>query len=344
MTPSSPLPRLQEQELEAPSPALQDLWHYDARYPYDTAAYTYEDWCTTDPYYLQDGVSLITDVVHGQSLDQAQPNFGRFLHARPLGPQGNPLQCLRESVIRDLNLHALAPDWSLVARVAGYDPDVLWRAWQQIQARQAAEPDLGIWDGDADIPARGEISWTMTAGQLRMTVEFLSDTTTSKDLQINPVLYFLMGVEEYWICDPATQRIRSVWRFTEAGTWEDVLADQSPEACTEVYSEVLQTWVRFDPDYGLQCQDPDTGQWISGDWQANHREGEKNRHVTLLLSAVRHLVPDMSLRLQAELQATLQQRPLDTLPDPNGLWAHMTALPAEARTEHAVLDFLGVDR
>ncbi len=345
MTLSGPLPRLREQERKIPSSALQGLWHYDAGYPYDADIYTYDDWSTTDPYYLQDGVRLIGNVFHVQCLDQALPNFLRFLHARPLDPQGAPFPCLREGTIRHLNLHLGDPEWFRLGDIAGLDLNVLLEAWDRIQARQAAEPDVGIWDGDANLPVQGEIAWPTVAGKLRMVVEFLSDSTALKDLHVNPVLYWLLGVQEYWICDPATQGICHVWRFTADGQWADVLADLPPEAGLEVYSEVLQTGVRFDADYGLQCQDPDTGQWIAGDWQTNRREGqqegEQKRHVTLVMNTIhRVVVPRIPPHRQQALQALLMQTPLESLPDPIDLWTHMTALPVAARTAQAVREFL----
>ncbi len=225
---------LQEPEAPPAHPAwLRALWHYDPHYAYDLVNHEYDEWWTTDPYYIEKDVHVGASVDHSAFLHRTMANLEAFFQ---LG--GQCWLWTREVVIRDL---PPATD-----DVPGLD-----------RSRHRIEPDLALWPPDTQVQGRGTLS-CQADGPPVWVLECLSPSTAAKDIQDNPAIYDLMGVTEYWICDEAGRTLTG-YQHNAAGVWAPV-----GRPTDTAYSRVLQTYVRAHPDYGFQCRHPTTGEWLVG--------------------------------------------------------------------------------
>ncbi len=252
---------------------IRELWHYHASYPYTPDIYQYSDWHTTDPYYQQDGVKLITSEIHSRYARLTVCNLQVY---QDQAPTVVALQCHQELTVGHLqeplqHLQACLYDVSplpepartTVKQFVRAIPDEAWphviQAFAKVAVRRAVTPDVMLYEAATPLPVTGDVSWPESGPPL-MVIEFLSRSTADKDLYVNPLLYYLIGVEEYWICDPLTPGIRHVWTRTADGDWIDERAPEAPH-----YSRVLRTWVRMDAPAGFQCYDAHAQAWVDGD-------------------------------------------------------------------------------
>lgn len=220
---------------------LRALWHYDPNYDYDLEHHEYDEFRTTDPYYIDTEVRLSPLPEHSMFLDRAGRNLETFLELRE---QHCPVT--REVMIQDLEALPAHPGLT--------------------RSRHRIEPDLAMWPpGTVIVPDRA-VSWREQGTPL-LVLECLSPSTETKDREDNPVIYHLMGVAEYWICSPSDRHPMFGYQRTEAGEWISVEAGANREA----WSPVLQTRIRTDSVHGFQCQDPVTGNWVE---MARHLEAK----------------------------------------------------------------------
>ncbi len=294
-SPASPLVAPQVQESRPEPPAwLQELRHYDPDYPYNTDRYEYTDWSTTDPYYIEEDVRLSPGFDHSEFLRLAEGNLRRW---REIGHQTWGIS--RELPIWDL------PDTPLARR-----------------SRRRVEPDLALWPPDVVLKGRKSLSW-LQDGSPVFVLEVLSDSTRTKDHRDNPQLYDAMGVKEYWICDPETMRWVAVYQWEGEGPLTQVDLDGK----TSLYSPVLQTTLRVHAEKGLQCQDPDTNQWIeliTSVRQEGRVEGRVEERMNSLLDLARTLTDETQV---TTLEEELAHTPFDQWPTVSALYWRYTQNP-----------------
>ena len=211
---------------------LRALWHYDPNYDYDLEHHEYDEFRTTDPYYIDTEVRLSPTPEHSVFLDLAGRNLETFLKL-----SGRHCPITREVPIQDLEALPAHPGL--------------------IRSRHRIEPDLAMWPPGTVIAPDRAVSWREQGAPL-LVLECLSPSTKTKDREDNPIIYELMGVAEYWICSPSDRHPMFGYQRTDAGEWISVGAGVNREA----WSQVLQTRVRTDPVHGFQCQDPVTGNWV----------------------------------------------------------------------------------
>ena len=209
---------------------LRALWHYDPNYDYDLEHHEYDEFRTTDPYYIDTEVRLSPLPEHGVFLDRAGRNLETFLELR-----GRHCPITREVMIQDLEALPAHPGLT--------------------RSRHRIEPDLAMWPQGTVIAPDRAVSWREQGAPL-LVLECLSPST--KDREDNPVIYDLMGVAEYWICSPSDRHPMFGYQRTEVGEWLLVEAGSNREA----WSQVLQTRIRTHPVHGFQCQDPVSGNWV----------------------------------------------------------------------------------
>ena len=211
---------------------LRSLWHYDPGYDYDLERHEYDEFRTTDPYYIDLEVRLSPLPEHSVFLDRSGRNLETFLDLR-----GRPCPLTRETMIQDLEGLPAHPGLT--------------------RSRHRIEPDLALWPPGTVIAPDRAVSWRAQGAPL-LVLECLSPSTEAKDREDNPIIYDLMGVAEYWICSPSDRHPMFGYQRTEAGEWLPVEADVDREA----WSPVLQTRIRTHPAHGFQCRDPVTGNWV----------------------------------------------------------------------------------
>ena len=211
---------------------LRALWHYDPNYDYDLEHHEYDEFRTTDPYYIDTEVRLSPLPEHGVFLDRAGRNLETFLELR-----GRHCPITREVMIQDLEALPAHPGLT--------------------RSRHRIEPDLAMWPQGTVIAPDRAVSWREQGAPL-LVLECLSPSTETKDREDNPVIYDLMGVAEYWICSPSDRHPMFGYQRTEVGEWLLVEAGSNREA----WSQVLQTRIRTHPVHGFQCQDPVSGNWV----------------------------------------------------------------------------------
>ncbi len=284
---AAPLPQPESTELE-------QLWHYDADYPYDPEKYEYSEWHTTDPYYLQEDVSMVQSLPHSALLQISTANL--IVPAGRLGLVPYNTACVSqlqkflqylpsqlpippetvEAILADPHIpqhFGYLPSGRLRHLLLHYTGQVPADAWEKVQARSYVEPDVGLWDRHRIDPATKMIPWS-PATTPWLVLEVLSESTADKDFHVNPLLYGLMGVQEYWICHPDTERITHVWKQSPASPWDNILAHRTAGTEPGValgdtdgveYSQVLNTWINLDVSAGFQCWDRQGNVWITGD-------------------------------------------------------------------------------
>lgn len=218
---------------------LRALWHYDPHYDYDLELHEYDEFRTTDPYYIDPEVRLTPLPEHSVFLDKAGRNLETFLDLRE-----RHCPVTREVMIQDLEALPAYPGLT--------------------RSRHRIEPDLALWPPGIVIAPDRAVSWRKQGAPL-LVLECLSPSTETKDREDNPVIYDLMGVAEYWICSPSDRHPMFGYQRTDAGAWSAVEAGANREA----WSPVLQTRIRTHPEQGFQCQDPVTGNWVE---MARHLE------------------------------------------------------------------------
>ena len=218
---------------------LRALWHYDPGYDYDLEHHEYDEFRTTDPYYIDPEVRLTPSPEHSVFLDRAGRNLETFLDLRD-----RHCPVTREVMILDLEGLPAHPGLT--------------------RSRHRIEPDLALWPPGIVIAPDRAVSWREQGAPL-LVLECLSSSTETKDREDNPVIYELMGVAEYWICSPSDRHPMFGYQRTEAGAWIAVEAGANREA----WSPVLRTRIRTHPEQGFQCQDPVTGNWVE---MARHLE------------------------------------------------------------------------
>lgn len=254
---------------------LQAFWHYDPAYAYDLERFEYWEWSTTDPYYIEDGVRMSPSAQHNRFLRQAEANLLRFLQVT-----GQKWSVSREQGVTNL------PPVSDARRT-----------------HYRMEPDLGLWRSDIDLDQNSMIIW-QPDNPLHLVLECLSQTSHTKDREDNPKLYRDLGVQEYWICDPDRICVVAVYQRSETGVW----AQLDLETGQPVYSRVLETQVRVDPEYGFQCQDPATRRWIDNEsslQEQGRQEGqEQGRREQVMALAEVLCDADQLAALVAELDNT----------------------------------------
>jgi hypothetical protein len=211
---------------------LRALWHYDPGYDYDLEHHEYDEFLTTDPYYIELEVRLSSLPEHSVFLDRAGRNLETFLDLRE---RHGPIT--REVMILDLEALPAHPGLT--------------------RSRHRIVPDLALWPAGTVIAPDRVVSWREQGAPL-LVLECLSPSTEPKDREDNPVIYDLMGVAEYWICSPSDRHPMFGYQRTDAGEWITVEAGANREA----WSLVLQTRIRTDPVHGFQCQDPAGGNWV----------------------------------------------------------------------------------
>jgi len=258
---------------------LRALWHYDRNYDYDLEHHEYDEFHTTDPYYIDLEVRLSPTPEHSVFLDRAGRNLETFLELR-----GRHCPITREVPIQDL------------AALPAY-PGL-------IRSRHRIEPDLAMWPPGTVIAPDRAVSWREQGAPL-LVLECLSPSTEAKDREDNPVIYDLMGVAEYWICSPSDRHPMFGYQRTDAREWISVAARANREA----WSPVLQTRIRTDSVCGFQCQDPVTGTWVDMErhLQAKGMEigrAEGKREVLLDLARNLHPMPAEYEALVRELDQT----------------------------------------
>ena len=211
---------------------LRALWHYDPNYDYDLEHHEYDEFRTTDPYYIEWEVRLSPSPEHSKFLDRADRNLETFLDLR-----GRLCPLTREIMIQDLEGLPAHPGLT--------------------RSRHRIEPDLAMWPPGTVIAPDRAVSWREQGAPL-LVLECLSPSTEAKDRKDNPIIYDLMGVAEYWICSPGNRHPMFGYQRTEPGAWLPVEAGANREA----WSPVLQTRIRTHSEHGFQCRDPVTGNWV----------------------------------------------------------------------------------
>ena len=211
---------------------LRSLWHYDPNYDYDLEHHDYDEFRTTDPYYIELEVRLSPTPEHSKFLSRADRNLEAFLDLR-----GRPCPLTREIMIQDLGALPAHPGLT--------------------RSRHRIEPDLALWPPGTVIVPDKAVSWREQGAPL-LVLECLSPSTEAKDREDNPIIYDLMGVAEYWICSPSDRHPMFGHQRAESGAWLPVEAGVDREA----WSPVLQTRIRTHAEHGFQCQDPVTGTWV----------------------------------------------------------------------------------
>lgn len=258
---------------------LRALWHYDPGYDYDLEHHEYDEFRTTDPYYIDPEVRLTPLPEHSVFLDRAGRNLETFLELRE---QHCPVT--REVMIQDLEALPTHPGLT--------------------RSRHRIEPDLAMWPPGTLIAPDRAVSWREQGAPL-LVLECLSPSTETKDREDNPIIYDLMGVAEYWICSPSDRHPMFGYQRTEAGEWISVEAGANRDA----WSPVLQTRIRTDSVHGFQCQDPVTGNWVE---MARHLEAkgieigkaETKREALLELARSLHPTPAKYQAFVRELDQT----------------------------------------
>ncbi len=277
---------------------LRGLWHYDPSYPYDTETYEYHAWSTTDPHYVHEDVRLSPTNRHDVFLGQVKANLLYFL--RRLGRADS---VSREMLIRDLPL------------VPG-----------ALRERGGVIPDLALWPPHVNLDDPEGLSWRRHGTPL-LVMEALSESTRAKDLEDNPPLYGVMGVQEYWVCDPDRRQWEAVYQAGDGGLWAEVdLRDRD-----SLYSPVLGAMLRVHAEDGFQCHNTDTGRWMeapSGVRQegrdVGYLEGRLEERRRALLTIARLLTDgDRVARLEDELD----RLPFAQWPDVEDLYWRYTGKP-----------------
>ncbi len=196
---------------------LQQLWHYDPHYAYDWERYVYGAWSTTE-HYIEEDVQVLSPLpIHGAFLSQAENNLQRFC-----------------ALVQDFPLTREAPVFRLPPAPS---LPVL------THSRHRVEPDLALWPPGTRIQAAASLYWRpdCTPGLVRAC---LSATTASKDREDNPAIYRVIGVREYWLCDPQDKGMLEGYHRSRPGLpWTRVAKTTAP-----VYSGFLQTWLRNHPE------------------------------------------------------------------------------------------------
>ncbi len=283
-------PKVKKVEREHPA-WLRELWHYDPAYPYDTDTYAYDDWSTTDPYYMHEEVRLSPTNRHDVFLGKAKANLLRCLQ---LVGQSYPVS--REVMIRDL-------------------PEVPGASRQ----RPSVIPDLALWPEQVGLDDPKGLSWLRHGAPL-LVLEVLSTSTHTKDLEDNPPLYRAMGVQEYWVCDPDQMQWEAVYQVGDTGTWEKV--DLQGKA--SLHSPLLQINLRVHATDGFQGQNPDTGQWVealTSVRQEGHAEGQIEERRNSLRAIARLLADEARA---AGLEEELTHTPFDRWPTVDDLYWRYT--------------------
>lgn len=253
---------------------LQTLWHYDPDYVYDLEIYEYGPYSTTDPCYIEDGVRLSPNSYHDEFLAVSKSNLLRYLELT-----GQNLPVTQEVPVRNL------PDLPLAR-----------------QSRRRLEPDLGIWPVGTQVRQEAMLQWE-EVGMPRLVVECLSRSSTPNDLVTKPDLYRDLGVEEYWICQAHPMQVHTVYQRDDRGQWQarPVPGKQG------LFSPVLGTRVRVHEEYGFQCQDPTTKQWIEANasfYNEGYDQGHYRQRQQSLLDLAEVLCTAQELvALRAELEA-----------------------------------------
>lgn len=345
---------------------LQQLWHYDASYPYDTAADEYTEWHTTDPYYLQEDVSMMQSFPHAALMVNSvfnlkAPAQRRGLDPRqavsvnlrqtflPYLPQARPLSDQAIEALSELPAFGHLSEARLRWLWQRYLPYVPEGVWEKIQARSYVEPDVGLLRRGRFDPQATTMPWTPDNTPV-LVLEVISVGTADKDVWVNPQLYGLMGVQEYWICDPEAQRVTHSWQSTTHSPWDNILAeralgadeemagpkaweswgDDAPATGDVAFSPVLDTWVNLDVVAGFQCWDRERREWITGDplvknaqieaqtqqiaAQAEYIAAQAEQRKQVRIQSLRSLVESWSVVLPEEVEAALRTQPLDTIP------------------------------
>ena len=113
---------------------LRALWHYDPNYAYDLEHHEYDEFRTTDPYYIDPEVRLTPLPEHSVFLDKAGRNLETFLDLRE-----RHCPVTREVMIQDLEALPAYPGLT--------------------RSRHRIEPDLALWPPGTVIAPDRAVSW-----------------------------------------------------------------------------------------------------------------------------------------------------------------------------------------
>ncbi len=280
---------------------LQALWHYDPNYPYDPDRYVYADDHTTDPYYIKDDLLLAFSFRHSILMEKTVGNIREYSAAVAKFPW---VLTSERSISRLPYVNAL-----------GYCLD-------------SVVPDLSLWASGTHVEESGSIPWD-TEGAPLLVLECLSDSTRVQDTQRKPCIYYEMGIQEYYICDPDPEAAYPLlcWQRTQKGDWIQVQPNSKDGT---IYSPVLQTQTRLDKTHGFQIYDSQTGTWP-------YRKSEKEVRLQLLLETASRFMDWEDGIPPSWLVEPLMALPLAKILTPNEL---LDEVLASANFQRATWHFL----
>ena len=186
-----------------------------------------------DGYICRDG-RVSESTTHGDWIIHAVCAARSLLRHLPDALVASDLAILFE---RDNPAAVVSPDL-MVALNAGCHPRNSYKLWEE-----RAVPDLAV--------------------------EFLSEKTWRRDVEVKPGLYRDLGVREFWIVDPLDKLPDPIvgWRLSDAGPYEEIPTSPSGGRRSDVLDAEL-----FCDDQGLQFRDLKTGEV-----RLTHLESERRR-------------------------------------------------------------------